>query len=131
MLQRAGLLYGPRGVGKTTWMLSQVEKHHLLYFSADNPVLSTTHLFGFLEGIFMRDYEGVLIDEVHYATDHLSTVALAKEGGLRPLRGCMSFRGRGGLFKNPGFLQTLRDEIALQNDPLVRPRPHTRSAAAV
>lgn len=69
MPQRAGLLSGPRGVGKTTWMLSQAEKHHLLYFSADNPVLSTPHLFDLLEGIFMRGYEGVLIDEVHYATD--------------------------------------------------------------
>ena len=69
MPKRAGLLSGPRGVGKTTWMLSQVEKHHLLYFSADNPVLSTSHLFDLLEGIFMRGYEGVLIDEVHYATD--------------------------------------------------------------
>ncbi len=69
MPQRAGLLSGPRGVGKTTWMLSQIEKHHLLYFSADNPVLSTTHLFDLLEGIFMRGYEGVLVDEVHYATD--------------------------------------------------------------
>ena len=69
MPQRAGLLSGPRGVGKTTWMLAQAKKHHLLYFSADNPVLSTTHLFDLLEGIFMRGYEGVLIDEVHYATD--------------------------------------------------------------
>ena len=69
MPQRAGLLSGPRGVGKTTWMLSQAEKHHLLYFSADNPVLSTPHLFDLLEGIFMRGYEGVLVDEVHYATD--------------------------------------------------------------
>jgi len=66
--ERAGLLSGPRGVGKTTWMLSQVEANHLLYFSADNPVLSTIPLYDLVEGIFMRGYEGVLIDEVHYAT---------------------------------------------------------------
>jgi hypothetical protein len=67
--ERAGLLSGPRGVGKTTWMLSQVEPHHMLYLSADNPVLSTVPLFDLLEGIFMRGYEGVLVDEVHYAAD--------------------------------------------------------------
>lgn len=67
--QRAGLLSGPRGVGKTTWMLSQTDPYHLLYFSADNPVLSAIPLFDLVEGIFMRGYEGVLIDEVHYATD--------------------------------------------------------------
>lgn len=67
--ERAGLLSGPRGVGKTTWMLSQAEPHHLLYLSADNPVLATVPLFDLIEGIFMRGYEGVLIDEVHYATD--------------------------------------------------------------
>lgn len=68
MPERAGLLSGPRGVGKTTWMLSQVEPHHMLYLSADNPVLSTVPLFDLLEGIFMRGYEGALVDEVHYAT---------------------------------------------------------------
>lgn len=67
--KRAGLLSGPRGVGKTTWMLSQTERHHLLYLSADNPVLSTVPLYDLLEHIFMRGYEGVLIDEVHYAND--------------------------------------------------------------
>lgn len=67
--ERAGLLSGPRGVGKTTWMLSQVEAHHMLYLSADNPVLSTAPLFDLIKGIFMRGYEGVLIDEVHYAAD--------------------------------------------------------------
>lgn len=32
---RAALLIGPRCTGKTTWLLSQVETGHLLYFSSN------------------------------------------------------------------------------------------------
>lgn len=67
--KRAALLTGPRGVGKTTWMLAQADRHHLLYVSVDSPVLTAIPLFDLLEGIFMRGYEGVLVDEVHYASD--------------------------------------------------------------
>lgn len=67
--ERAGLLSGPRGTGKTTWMLTQAATAHLLYISADHPALSTVPLYDLIEGIFMRGYEGVLVDEVHYAAD--------------------------------------------------------------
>lgn len=67
--KRAGLLSGPRGAGKTTWMLSQVEKRHMLYVSVDSPVLTPIPLFDLLEGIFMKGYEGVFVDEVHYSTN--------------------------------------------------------------
>jgi len=66
---RASLLIGPRGTGKTTWLLSQTEAGHLLYLSADHPLLSAIPLFDLLEAIFLRGYEGVLVDEVHYAAD--------------------------------------------------------------
>jgi len=99
--KRAGLLSGPRGTGKTTWMLSKVEKQHMLYLSADSPVLTPVSLFDLLEGVFMKGYEGVFVDEVHYSADwsrHLkaaydafpghtiiasgsSTIALRKELG--------------------------------------------------
>ncbi len=66
---RAALLIGPRGTGKTTWLLTQAENRHLLYLSADNPILASVPLYELLEGIFMRGYEGALVDEIHYAAD--------------------------------------------------------------
>ncbi len=66
---RAGLLSGPRGTGKTTWMLNQAASEHLLYLSADHPAISMVPLYDLIEGIFMQGYEGVLVDEVHYAAD--------------------------------------------------------------
>jgi len=67
--KRAALLSGPRGVGKTTWMLSQAEKSHMLYVSVDSPVLTAVPLFDLIEAAFMKGYEGILIDEVHYSSD--------------------------------------------------------------
>ena len=66
---RGMLLTGPRGVGKTTWMLTQVKGGHCFYFSADNPIVSGIPLFDLVEAVFMEGYEGVFIDEVHYAAD--------------------------------------------------------------
>jgi predicted AAA+ superfamily ATPase len=67
--ERAALLIGPRGTGKTTWLLLQAEAGHLLYFSADHPLLAAAPLHDLLEAIFLRGYEGALVDEVHYAAD--------------------------------------------------------------
>ncbi len=66
---RAALLIGPRGTGKTTWLLSQAAAGHLLYLSADHPLLAPVPLHDLLEAIFLRGYEGALVDEVHYAAD--------------------------------------------------------------
>lgn len=66
---QAALLVGPRGTGKTTWLLSQAEAGHTLYLSADHPLLVSIPLYELIEAIFLRGYEGVLIDEVHYAAD--------------------------------------------------------------
>jgi len=49
--KRAALLSGPRGVGKTAWMLSQAEKSHMLYVSVDSPVLTAVPLFDLIESI--------------------------------------------------------------------------------
>ncbi|NOY82409.1 MAG: ATP-binding protein [Kiritimatiellaeota bacterium] len=64
---RGILLTGPRGTGKTTWMLTQARQGHYLYFSADNPIVSAVPLFDLVEAAFMQGYEGVFVDEVHYA----------------------------------------------------------------
>lgn len=66
---RGMLITGARGVGKTTWMLSQLSSNHFLYFSADNPIFSAFPLYDLAEAVFMEGYEGILIDEVHYSKD--------------------------------------------------------------
>lgn len=64
---RALIVTGARGTGKTTFLLSRIGAAHILYFSADNPIVSGAHLYDLLEAAFMQGYEGVFIDEVHYA----------------------------------------------------------------
>lgn len=68
---RGLLITGARGVGKTTWMLSQLKENasNFLYFSADNPLISEYSLYDLVDAIFMDGYDGVFIDEVHYAQD--------------------------------------------------------------
>jgi predicted AAA+ superfamily ATPase len=64
---RAVILTGARGTGKTTFLLSRLGDGHILYFSADNPITSGYSLYDLMEAAFMQGYEGVFIDEVHYA----------------------------------------------------------------
>jgi predicted AAA+ superfamily ATPase len=66
---RAALIIGPRGTGKSTWLLTQAEGGHMLYLSADYPLLTSVPLFDLLEAAFLRGYDGALVDEVHYAAD--------------------------------------------------------------
>ncbi len=74
---RAVFLVGPRGVGKTTYLLQRASKMSALYLSADNPLLLSIPLSELVEAAFMEGYEGVLLDEVHYAKDwaqHLKAI---------------------------------------------------------
>lgn len=66
---RAVLIFGPRGVGKTTFMLSRIKNKKIFYLSADNPLVSAVNLWDLGNAIFMKGYEGIAIDEVHYAKD--------------------------------------------------------------
>ncbi len=66
---RGALIYGQRGVGKTTFLLSISREKPFLYFSADHPFLLTFPLYEVVQKIFSHGYEGVIIDEVHYAKD--------------------------------------------------------------
>jgi len=63
------LLTGPRGVGKSTFLLHHGRGRRFLYFSADNPLVMALNLSEVVQSIFMAGYEGVIIDEVHYAQD--------------------------------------------------------------
>ena len=68
-LPRALLLTGSRGVGKTTFLLHHARESRMLYFSADNPMLAGEPLYETVKSMFMAGYEGVIVDEVHYARD--------------------------------------------------------------
>ncbi len=76
-LPRALMLTGPRGVGKTTFLLHHAKGRKILYFSADNPIFSGEPLYNTIKAICMAGYEGVIIDEVHHARDwslHLKAI---------------------------------------------------------
>lgn len=64
---RGVLLYGSRGVGKTTFLISQIADKNFLYFSADNPLVASMSLYELLRWIYSRGYSGVVVDEVHFA----------------------------------------------------------------
>lgn len=74
-LPRTTMLTGPRGVGKTTFLLHHAQKffethrERLLYLSADNPTLGSEGLYEIVTSIFLAGYAGVIIDEVHFAKD--------------------------------------------------------------
>jgi predicted AAA+ superfamily ATPase len=68
-LPRAFSLLGPRGVGKTTFLLYHAQNKKILYFSADNPMLAGEALYEAVRSIFLSGYTGVIIDEVHFAKD--------------------------------------------------------------
>jgi predicted AAA+ superfamily ATPase len=63
------MLIGPRGTGKTTFFLKNLSNKNILYISADNPIVSTVPLFDLIEGVFLKGYDGVFIDEVHFSKD--------------------------------------------------------------
>jgi predicted AAA+ superfamily ATPase len=66
---RAFLVYGQRGVGKTTFLLYSSKDLPFLYLSADHPLILTYPLYEVVHEVFARGYEGVIIDEVHHAKD--------------------------------------------------------------
>ena len=68
-LPRAISLTGPRGVGKTTFLLYHSQNRKFLYLSADNPLIANESLYTLVKDIFMAGFEGVIIDEVHFAKD--------------------------------------------------------------
>ncbi len=66
---RGTLLYGQRGVGKTTYLLSISEKENLFYVSADESALSVVDFEMFAEEVFRNGYDGIIVDEVHFLKD--------------------------------------------------------------
>lgn len=68
-LPKTLLLSGARGCGKTTFLIHHSINKRMLYISADNPKIITEPLYDIVSEIFMRGYEGVIIDEVHFASN--------------------------------------------------------------
>ena len=66
---RAVLITGPRGVGKTTLMLSRLKGRKLLYVSADSPLIAGRSLYEVAVFAFSRGYKGIAFDELHHARD--------------------------------------------------------------
>ena len=67
---RGILIAGPRGVGKTTFLLSQAQKHgRALYLSGDHPKVNIFGLYDLASGIFARGYQTLIVDEVHFARE--------------------------------------------------------------
>ncbi|MBO4438478.1 MAG: ATP-binding protein [Spirochaetaceae bacterium] len=63
------ILTGLRGIGKSTFLLHYAKQSSkkILYFSADNPRMAAFNIYDFVAAVFMQGYEGVIIDEVHFA----------------------------------------------------------------
>lgn len=68
-LPDALILTGARGCGKSTFLLHHSQGKRLLYLSADNPKVIGEPLYDLVSDIFMLGYEGVIIDEIHYAAN--------------------------------------------------------------
>ena len=66
-LPRALLLTGPRGCGKSTFLLHHAKGRRVLHLSMDNPIVAAHPLYQLVSDIFMLGYEGVILDEIHYA----------------------------------------------------------------
>jgi len=76
---RGALVYGLRGVGKTTFLLDTLSRSSdpFLYLSADHPRMASVPLYDVVQGIFQKGYKGVVIDEVHHAhrwSEHLKAL---------------------------------------------------------
>ena len=64
---RGTLVIGPRGTGKTTFLLEKAKHDRLFYLSADSPLVANVSLWEIARAVFQRDFDGIIFDEVHFA----------------------------------------------------------------
>lgn len=69
--KRAMMLIGPRGTGKSTFMLRLSKKlpGQTFYVSLDNPLMASLSLFELGDWVFQNGYDTLICDEVHYHPD--------------------------------------------------------------
>lgn len=68
-MPRTAIVTGPEGCGKTAFLLYHGKDKNLMYFSASSPFFPPESLYSFAADIFMLGYDGVIIDDVHFAKD--------------------------------------------------------------
>lgn len=70
-LPQTVIVTGLRGIGKSTFLLYHARNSgkRIMYLSADSPLISSEPLYSVVSFIFSQGYEGVIVDEVHYAKD--------------------------------------------------------------
>ena len=66
---RAVLLHGPRGVGKTQFMLRALRRMGGFYWSMDHPLLASYSVYEWVTRAFGRGADHVFLDEIHHAPD--------------------------------------------------------------
>jgi len=130
---RGALVYGLRGVGKTTFLISKIasSKRNFLYFSADHPSISSLPLYEVVSAIFKKGYDGVVIDEIHHAnkwSEHIKaiyddypgkTIWISDSSNLILKKSVSDLSRRFVQFRIP--LMSFREYIFLTQDILVDP----------
>ncbi|MEJ5226834.1 ATP-binding protein [Thermodesulfovibrio sp.] len=66
---RGLIVYGQRGVGKTTFLLYRTLNKPFLYVSVDHPLVTDINIYELTEAVFKAGYQGIVLDEVQYAKD--------------------------------------------------------------
>ena len=130
---RGALVYGLRGVGKTTFLIDKIasSKKNFLYFSADHPSISSLPLYDIVSAIFKKGYDGVVIDEIHHAnkwSEHVKaiyddypnkTVWISDSSNLILKKSVTDLSRRFVQFRIP--LMSFREYIFLTQDILIDP----------
>ena len=70
---RGILLCGPRGTGKTTFLLFMAKEKGFFYISADDPLILQCSFYDLIEKI-LNEYPGVIVDELHFLKNWGSTI---------------------------------------------------------
>jgi len=63
---RSILLYGPRGVGKTSYFCAKRRHRGAPYLSMDHPGLANVSVYDAVEALFQRGAMRIFLDEIHY-----------------------------------------------------------------
>lgn len=66
---RGLLLYGPRGIGKTHYLLRHAQEHAGVYLSTDQPLALGRPLSEWMEFLISRGHRALYLDEIHLAPD--------------------------------------------------------------
>jgi len=130
------MLVGPRGVGKTTYLLSQARKNDGIYLPMDNPIARSATLYEMIETAYLSGHDRLYVDEIHYARhwsvelkaayDAFPDVAIvASDSSAITLRaGLSDLSRRFRIIHAP--LMSFREFLHLTEDLTVEPIPFSR-----